>query len=271
MHEAALVLPARLRTLAPGGWEHVVEVLIEVAKLAIGLIAVGLAVVVAAPRRVWGDRLDGLIWAGLGVEVALAVVMCSGSMGAWVNYFAPAAVLASALVGRGMVRAVRSSGGVGRRLVIVAALVGLWARNLDLVRDSTLNRIEGRATANVVLEDPALEGLTRDEIYFAGFPDRNRRYGNRDLAHDEWLYDQFEALEAAEPRSEWLQPALEHGPIRAVIVSADGKRDPGKVPGVKPRLPEMGYELTRQIGGTCVWVRRGSGGETSPDEPPPGR
>ncbi len=225
----------------------------------------------AAPKRIWGDRLDGLMWVGLGAEVGLALVLCSGSTGAWVNYFAPSAVLASALLGRALLRAVRSEGGLLRRLLIVLALAGLWVRNLDLVSDSALNRRDGRHTMQVVLEDSALSGMDRDEIYFVGFSDRNRRFGNRDLTHDEWLYGQFEALGAAEPRSQWLQPALEHGPIRAVIVSVDGRRRPDHVDGLSPTLPEMGYHLARQIAGTCVWVRRDSGPSTEPDDRPPGR
>jgi hypothetical protein len=153
------------------------------------------------------------------------------------------------------------------RFLVILALTGLWARDLDLVSDSALNRKEGRNTIRIVLEDSALEGLDREEIYFVGFPDRNRLYGNRELAHDEWLYDQFEALGAAEPRSRWLEPALEDGPVRAVIVAVDGRRAPDRVAGLTASLPEMGYDLARQIAGTCVWVRP----EKGPDDHPPGR
>jgi hypothetical protein len=128
------------------------------------------------------------------------------------------------------------------------ALLGVDAR---LAWISLRARQEDHHAIQSLLADPRVASRTADERYFVAAPQYNRLYGRRDLAHDEWLYDQYEAVRAAEPREGWLRDALTSGAVSQVIVNGPGVT----VPGVRARLPQLGYRIVDEFGRFRVWER----------------
>ncbi len=270
MHLAAFILPSRFGRIAPASWEHVAEVAVEAAKRSAGLLALGVACVLASPRRALGGRVDAALWIYLASESTLAAVLCRGSTGSWVNYFMPSVILAGILVGRALARIAAERTKIKAFALIAIGLVAVLARDAHLAYTSWLNRAEGQAQIRLVLDDPALADTTPDQRYFVGLPNVNRLHGNAALTHDEWLYQQFERAGDAEPRDAWLREALARGPVRAVVVPLDGRRDADEVPGLTGRLPALGYTLSGQAGSFCIWTRPGPAGEDGASHKPSG-
>ncbi len=264
---AVFLLPAEFGRIARASWGHVAMVGGEVAKRSIGLVALVLACLWAGPKRALGGWLDAILWLYLIAETALAGALCLNSTGAFVNYAMPAIVFASLWVGRALDRVVDGPLTFGRLVPLGLALLVLLGRNAQLAFVSALNREEDRANLRTLLDDPRVSARSRSERYFVGQPQHNRRFGNLALAHDEWLYGQFEAVGAAEPREVWLRSALTEGPVRVVILPVDGRRGPGDVSGLARPLPELGYDVVGQVGHYSVWERREAPG---PDTPDPG-
>src|SRR5581483_1678605 len=255
MHRAAFALPAAFRTVSPASWEHVATVGFETSKRGVGLIALVLACLWAGPKRARGNRLDGVLGLYFISELVLAALLCRNSTGAWVNYFMPATVFASLWVGRALARVAEGPCSLARVVPIGLALVAFAASDARLAYVSYLNRQDDRDQMRQVLADPDVAARPPERLYFVGEPSKNRLHGNAALAHDEWLYGQFEAVGDAEPRSSWLASALRSGPVEVVIVPADGRRAPGEVAGLVEPMPALGYEQSGQVGKYAVWLR----------------
>jgi hypothetical protein len=257
MRESVVDLPARLRQIAMADWSHVVAVAWEVGKRSIGLEALALGAILVAPRRTL--RFQRLDWTLLGLlfcELALAAVLCKLSTGAWANYAMQAIVFAAALLARALDRALALPLSKPRQLGLAATILVLPLADARLVAISAQTRSEEHRAIRALLDDPVVASTLADERYFVGYPQHNRRFGNVALAHDEWLYEAFESIEAAEPRDRWLRNAVTQGPVRLVVVPHDGKRDPLFVPGVADPLPALGYrEEPTTHGRYHVWTR----------------
>lgn len=260
MFQAVFVLPGALRRVNYGGWGQVQAVGFEVAKRSVGLIALGLACLVAAPRSLLGRRLDGSLWVYLIGELALMAVLCLNTNGSWANYAMPAVVFASILIGRAAPRAIETSGSPIRVLAVPLAALVVLAADVRYVAISAQARRDAHAGLRAVLSEPEIARHPASERYFVGRPQYNRLYGRRDLAIDEWLYESFEKLSAAEPRSAWLKRALTEGPVRLVFVPLDEHHERAVVPGVAEPLPALGFEPILQTGRYYVWERRDAPG-----------
>jgi hypothetical protein len=222
------------------------------------LIAVGLACLLAGPRRSVGGRLDLLDWVYVLAEAALVVWLSLNSAGgAWVNYAIQAAVFGAVLVGRALAR-VEAGVSRGWRLapLWLAVLVVPWGV-VQNARGVAFRRFQERELVEKVLNDPRLPPRSRGQRYFVGRPGLNRLQGRLDLTHDEWLYTLFERVRGAESRSTWLRAELTAGPVLQVVTPSDSRT----VPGVEQTLPELGYVLIARAGKFWVWDR-------APERPP---
>lgn len=255
MLRCVFALPARFGQIAPAGLAHARTVAIEAVSRSVGLLALSLAVLVAGLGRQL-RTLDAVLLALVAVEVVLAVALCRNSTGAWVNYYMPAVVLLSIVLGRVLGRWSQGPIALAPLGLIALALLGLVARNADLALDSARNRARSQAELATLLAHPAVVGTPSEQRYFAGDPARNRLAGATELTHDEWLYERFEAVGAAEPRTGWLAGALTTGPVTLVCVPDDGRRGPDDVPGLDRPLDQLGYEPLGVVGGQHLWVRR---------------
>ena len=212
-------------------------------------IGIALACLAADRRRLFGDGIDAVLWANLVVELALMMVLCRNSTGAWMNYAAQAIVFACVIVGRALARVVA---GAGRPWPLFPALIAaavLLADDLaDILPDVESRRAERVATRLLVQR----LGRPRDQIYFDDHPGWNRLMGRRDLIHDDWLYPVFEAANMAEPRERWLRNALVSGPIHIVVTT---HRAPS-VAGFAEPITDLGYRPSIEVGGHLfAWKR----------------
>ena len=257
MSACVVKIPSELRKIAPAGWGHVGTVFFTAAKLGAGGIALALAVLFASGRKAFGGRFDAVLWLFFLAETAAMVPLCLGSTGAWVNYAMPSAVWGSILLARALDRASETLRLGPRALVVMVASLAFLAADARLVAISASDRLDDRALLAQVLDDPNVKQAGPGGRYFVSRPQFNRMFGRAELAHDEWLYDQFEGLKAAEPREEWLGTPLRSlaGPIWVVIAPSDPPGNGREVPGVGADLPHLGYHLEGQYGRYAVWAR----------------
>jgi hypothetical protein len=255
MSRSVFVLPSEFRHIAPADWAHVAETFFEVAKRSVGLLALGGAAVLLG-RRLRPSWLDGSLAAYLLIELAVTALLCRGSTGAWVNYAMQAIVFACVLSARGL------AAGIGRRVpswwppVAVGAALMLFLADARLVAISATHRRQEREALRAMLADPRIRIESPEGLYFVGYPQHNRVHGRGELAHDEWLYNAYEAVGAAEPREAWLKSALTRGLVRIVVVPLDGRRTLREVPGVTEDLPTLGYAPLASFGRYRAWARR---------------
>jgi hypothetical protein len=259
MSRAVFLLPAGFSRLAPATWRLAVATLVIAAFQSFVVVVSGLACRLARGPSARGGRLDALVWLYFGVEVAWAAVLYRGSAGAWYNYMIQAVLFACVLVGRGLAR-VSGPGEATRRawLVGVAALVVLGP-DLWILKNEVSLHFRQEVWLRGLLDDLRRVGVQPSrEIYFAGLPGLNRRFGRLDLVHDEWLYGLFERVGAADPRSTWLRPAL-LSTVRVVVVPVDPPiafpTDPPIIPGLRESLPALGYDPVLAAGRYRVWGR----------------
>ena len=260
MSRAVFLLPAGFSRLEPGGGWFGAAVMLAIAAFQSFLVVVpGLACRLARGPSARGGRIDALVWLYLGAEVAMAAVLYRGSAGAWFNYMIQAVLLACVLVGRSLAR-VTGPGQATRRvwLVAVAALVVLGP-DLWSLKNEVSHHVMQEVWLRGLLDNLRRVGVQPSrEIYFAGLPGLNRRFGRLDLAHDEWLYGLFERVGAADPRSTWLRPAL-LGTVRVVVVPVDPPiafpTNPPILPGLRESLPALGYDPVLAAGRYRVWGR----------------
>jgi hypothetical protein len=269
MARSVFVLPAAFREIAPADWSHVAETFFEVAKRSIGLIALAGAALPLV-RRTQSTPLDAALLAYLGAEVALTALLCRGSTGAWVNYAMQAVVFAAILTGRGLARGASRPAVPGWwRVAVVAGALVLLAADARLVAISARHRSAEKAALRALLADPRIRFESPDGLYFVGYPQHNRTYGRAELAHDEWLYQAYEALGAAEPRDRWLARALNDGPVRVVVVPLDGRKTLREVPGLSRSLPELGYRPLAAFGRYRAWARQDEALRVAASRPAP--
>lgn len=254
MGRAVFAMPSKISRLNHAGWRHVGAVFFELAKLCAGPIA--LAIVSAGPRRADGRWLDRALWLLVLAEMLSMIPLCLNSTGAWVNYGLQAFVFASILIGRQLDRAFDAHAPLPREIAIGFAAVFLACVTARNVAISANARTAERANLNQLLADPVVP-TNAAELYFVHRPQYNRQFGQPRLAVDDWLYDAFERVRAAEPRSRWLGEELVAGQVRCVIEPRGGVIAEGVVPGLRERLPELGYVPAKTVGRYNVWVRRG--------------
>jgi hypothetical protein len=152
------------------------------------------------------------------------------------------------LTARSLARAcerARFRAALGLLIVVSAASLGVVLKDSYLTYERL--RFE-RFLLERVLEEMKCSSA---ELYFAGRPDLNRRYGRRDLVHDDWLYPVFESVRLAEPRSSWLANALGRGSIRFVVNTS---KDP-RIEGLDKSLPDLGYVRRFWAGSLYAWER----------------
>jgi hypothetical protein len=199
-------------------------------------------------RTLFSGQIDGALCLLVAAEVAIVVLLCRASTGAWINYGAQGIVFAAILTARSLARAcenVRSRAAVASITVASAAVLGV------VFKDSYLTYHHAEVERRTVVR--ALEEIKRphSEFYFVGRPGLNRLYGQLDLVHDDWLYPVFESMHLAEPRSAWLEFALTRGSVRFVVNTSDDVR----IDGLDKPLPALHYAPRFKVGSYYIWER----------------
>jgi hypothetical protein len=234
-----------LRRQGPGAWSEHAIVLIAL----VALVAAATATVPADRRRLFGGRVDAILWAYLIGELVVMALLCRNSSGAWINYAVQAAAFACALLGRALDRLAEGVGGWRALALAIGALAVTVSEVSDTRREAAAGR-DNRKETRLVFDRI---GAPAGSVYFAGDPGANRLYGRRELVIDDWLYPVFEAVGQAEPRALWLARALAGGPVRAIVTT---REDP-HVPGVAEPLTSLGYRPDFFDGRRLyVWRRR---------------
>ncbi len=173
--------------------------------------------------------------------------------GGWFNYALEAAACLSVLLGRGMSRIVTTAERPTWRwgMITMAAMVLLAADGRRVVNGIAFRRAN-RAEAVALMSHPLVANLLPEQRYFSGpIQHYNVWYGDRRLAHDEWLYSAFEAIGAAEPRTSWLGQVVGSGHVRLVVM-VDESSEPK---GLSGTLPQLGFTRAGQSGPFYLWTR----------------
>jgi hypothetical protein len=203
--------------------------------------------------------VDAALWLYLAAELAVMLVLCCSSTGAWVNYAIPSVLIACVLTARVLDRALCDATSRLRLLpIVLAASVMPVGVVTGAYWNAQQRHNEGIALARIFLE----MGRPRSDFFFVGRPGDNRACGRLDLVYDDWLYPVFESIHLAEPRSIWLRRALTAGPVRVVVTTSDSPR----IDGIGLTLPELGYAARFRVGPFFIWERileprRASGGD----------
>lgn len=253
MLRSTFLLPMELKAITPGSWPYVGLVFLTTAKNAFGLLAVAIACLAATSRNSRGGRLETLLLAFIALDLILMAKLCLNSSGGWYNYAIEAAACGAVLIGRALCRIVEAAERPSWRwgLVGLAALV-LLASDARRVANSVAFRRSNRAVAVALLNDPVVAETLPEQRYFPGsIQHYNVRYGDRRFLHDEWLYGAFEAIGAAEPRTEWLGRAFDSGRVRLVVMP-DESIEPQ---GLGRPLPELGFVRAGRVGSFHLWSR----------------
>jgi hypothetical protein len=193
-------------------------------------------------------RLERTLWIYLVAELLVATLLSRASTGAWINYAIQAVVFAAILAGRLLARCL--AGATRPRwipAVALAALVPLIGTYKYTSAQLYRRDVERRAVDKIFTTLRAEPSA----VFFVDRPGDNRLHGRLDLVYDDWLYQVFESLGLAQPRSVWLRHALRGGTIRYVINTSD---DPA-IAGLPETLPRMGYVPSIQVGPFYVWKR----------------
>lgn len=268
MTRSAFGISRRLREAAYGGWPQVLAVFLESTKLALGELALAVALLIAGIRVAPKSRLDGVLWLAFAAEVAAMVPLCLNSDGAWINYALPAVVWGSILLARGCAAILQGTKPIQLRTLAipVAAVVVL----LGDIHYTAVNVIRQRDEAHMlgqVLNDPIVAATPRDQRYFVGMPQGNRLYGRKSLVYDDWLYRQYEAIGVVEPRSRWLlrvlAPSRAADSVRVLVIGSKSTASNDPHEGLPATPPELGFDLYQQYGKYAVWVR---GLKTMPED-----
>ncbi len=195
-----------------------------------------------------GNRVDGLLWIYLAMELAVAAVLFYLSTGSWMNYAIQAAVFGAVLTARAASRVFQAPtpGWIAWPAAVVVLAVMISAYN-HLFEVEVLRSAE-RAAARRIFDH-----LNRppSEFFFVDRPGFNRIDGRLDLVYDDWLYPVFESLHLAEVRSGWLARSLQSGPVRAVVATTPDSR----IEGTLVDLRMLGYHPDISVGPFFVWTR----------------
>ena len=177
------------------------------------------------------------------------MLLARASTGAWLNYAIPATVLAAALAGRGLARALDSQD----------AAMGCPARGAGRTRRAGVEHLrdQGSPSSGTTSNASSSSSSTinwkwpRSSYFFTDRPGINRVNGRLELVHDDWLYPVFESLRLAEPRSHWLGTAIVSGPVRAVVAP----NDRSFIEGTTIDLRRLGFHSDSSLGPFFVWTR----------------
>jgi len=265
--EALLTVPGEMRVIHPVEPAMVWELLKETLRRLAGPLLVAAAIVLVRPQA-WarGRWLDLVLAVALLGEAGATLGLYTLSSGAWLNYALQASVLLAVLVGRALDRALVPNPGSLKEIPSpsqaqadlwrwgVVGLAGLVmaADNFKLARHEwTFRRAEAQQI-EAALNPAGVLIRSAEERYFTHAPQYNRRLGRITLAHDEWLYQGFEALALAEPRTLWLKEALTKGGVKRVFTPDDSSGVPGLG---NESLSRLGYRRIGRFGRFVVWDR----------------
>ena len=199
-------------------------------------------------RAIGTGQLDAALWLFMTAEVALVVLLCRASTGAWVNYVIQAVIFACILTARALDRALASAASARTVLPIVLASLNLLAGTAYFGRIAVSNRLVEHDAKEMIFDQ--LKG-PRQEFFFVDRPGENRLHGRLDLVYDDWLYPVFESVKLAEPRAVWLHNRLTDGSVRFVVNTSDNPQ----IPGISGTLPELGFVRRIQVGPFFAWER----------------
>lgn len=254
---AVVEVPRRLRDVTSGSWGFVGLVASTAARRGLGLIVIGVACAWATSRRSRGRRLDTMLLVYAALELVLMVLMCLSSSGGWYNYALQATLILAVLIGRALGRIVEFEWRAWKLAPVGLAALALVAVTGRAVAVGMDLRGEQARSLRALLASPSIAGRPTSEIYFAGvLQPWNRRFGRRELLHDEWLYGAFESVGAAEPRGRWLGEALSRGLVRVVVAPAEVFGRTGTIPGLRRPLVALGYVRSGRVGTIDIWERR---------------
>ena len=257
LSSACFLLPGQLGRLAEGSWTQVALVFRVTTLRSLGLIALTLAALLAAGKRLRLAPLDRALLLYAAAELLLMVRMCHDSSGAWFNYAIPATLALSLFTGRLLEGLLQNPAPLLRMTPLILAALLLLGINVRLAAWGIRFHAQERQAFATLLADPEVAAVPPAERYFAdSIQHYNWRAGRAALTHDVWLYRPFETIHAAAPRADWLEPALEHGPVRLLILPA--RTDPSAPPrwdGLDRPVPDLGYHLLKRSGPFEIWKR----------------
>lgn len=192
-------------------------------------------------RSTAARQLDAALWLYMFAELALVVILCRVSTGAWVNYAIQAVVFACILSARALARALAAAVPVRALLPVVLASLNMLAGPFYFVYPSISHRQVEDLAKQMIFDDMK---RPRHEYFFLDRPGDNRLNGRFDLVYDNWLYPVFESAKMAEPRSSWLLLRLTSGRVRFIVTDAENSR----VPGIGETLLELGFAPRIHVG-----------------------
>ncbi|MFO0957706.1 MAG: glycosyltransferase family 39 protein [Isosphaeraceae bacterium] len=256
MMRSVFQLPGELQHVTAGSWAYVAVVFVETFKRGLPLLAMGLAAAWATSGRRW-PAFDRWLLLIIAMELALMVQLCRNSSGAWFNYALQATVCFAILIGRRLAELPRTAS-LPRIAPLLIAVGLILAADVRLVAKGSALRLGALAERRALLADPRVAVVPETARYFTGtYQHYNRLAGDAELAHDEWLYQAFEAIDAAEPRELWLKKALTDGQVQLVVVEQPGENESApRVAGVSEPLPELGFTPAGRSGRFDLWKRR---------------
>jgi hypothetical protein len=168
MWRSVFVVPAELKDVTAGSWGQVALVFLTTAKRSVGLLALAAACGWAFTRRGVGRGIDPVLLAAIALELALMVVLCLGSSGAWYNYALPAVVLGAVLVARDLGRNLGAESRAWKLAPIGMAAILLLAANVRMVGNAAQTRRGFHASVRALLAEPHVARRPDDERYFPG-------------------------------------------------------------------------------------------------------
>jgi hypothetical protein len=195
-----------------------------------------------------GNRFDGVLWACLAAELALALFLAYLSTGSWLNYGIQGTVLLAVLTSRAGARVLEFAPVARNVWPMALGVLAVLFASYNHVADAELESSLDRASLKAIYEHL---DIPRSAFYFTDRPGINRLDGRLDLVYDHWLYRVFESAHLAEPRSGWLVAILARQDVRA-IVTASGKPE---LEGTGVQLRNLGFRPEVSSGPYYVWVR----------------
>jgi hypothetical protein len=219
-----------------------------IATFGIMLVVIPLGMLIE-PSSFLGNWLDVVVWVYLAGEVALFTILLRMSTGSWSNYAIQAVVFASVLTARAVSRTADALSPSRVLRPVALGVLGVLASATNALFETTMKT---RADRGAVAAIVAHVQRPSSAFFFASRPGLNRVHGRQDLVYDDWLYPVFEQLGLAQPRSQWLGPALAAGPVHVVVNPSKSRT----IEGVEPTLYALGYRHEIQVGPSFyVWTR----------------
>lgn len=262
MSRSVFLVPSLIRRSNQVGWVGIPGYAFIVGACSTIILGLWVGCLFSGRRLFRGGHVDRLVWTFLATDLLVQSVLVYNNPGSWANYAIQSVVFASVLLARALSRAVVLQGSRWRLVPIVIAAAGVLFADFDSFQRFVGVRLGNIASLKVLFQEPRFRPRSIEEVYFVGQPQYNRLAGRAELAHDEWLYGQFENAKMAEPRARWLRPEFANGAIRFVVVPVDPpfamELDPPVVPGLTESLPDLGYDMIFSVGRFKVWEKHRS-------------